>query len=470
MKRAAAMICAGLLLAWWAAVAQSRPPLPATGQRETPRHLALDWYVESPLSQGSLYREIGVSPCGRYLYVADLGMDAVLVFSADNPVTPLESFTHPTWAKTSVYPYALDVDSDGLVYVSCFDVLEDGINDNALWRWDPRTKTLQYLCALPQPVRGIHVTGEGPLTVVSASGNGWPPAETGIVIQCRPVTRDAFTAEVLFSTGIYRNQQDVVAGLDGRAFHVSMWDHQRREWLPDGPLWNPYESPVTLWDFLGNRDGQFSVSYFPRGNVPAMMYNPSMNRLYCLHLGIEGNPGTPTVPHDATLYKINPRTGKLIDKIIVGPSGTSGGGGIDVGKDGSIYLAWTLGGGVSALAKVTDPTFLARDGADLPSPGQAGGTGEDFPGGLPDQLALRQNYPNPFNPSTTITFDLPTAAMVRLSVIDMLGQEVAVLVDGMREAGIYSEVFDASELASGMYLCRLKAGSVVQSRKILLTR
>jgi glucuronoarabinoxylan endo-1,4-beta-xylanase len=59
---------------------------------------------------------------------------------------------------------------------------------------------------------------------------------------------------------------------------------------------------------------------------------------------------------------------------------------------------------------------------------------------------------------------------VRLSVIDMLGQEVAVLVDGMREAGIYSEVFDASELASGMYLCRLKAGSVVQSRKILLTR
>jgi hypothetical protein len=84
--------------------------------------------------------------------------------------------------------------------------------------------------------------------------------------------------------------------------------------------------------------------------------------------------------------------------------------------------------------------------------------------------ALSQNYPNPFNPSTTIKFELPKSTMVRLSVYDMLGREVSVLVNERREAGVHEVKFDASGLSSGVYFYRLTAGTFVQARKLLLLK
>ncbi len=89
---------------------------------------------------------------------------------------------------------------------------------------------------------------------------------------------------------------------------------------------------------------------------------------------------------------------------------------------------------------------------------------------IPAQFALEQNYPNPFNPSTTIKFGLPTASQVTLSVYDILGREVSVLVNEKKAAGSYKVRFDASGLASGMYLCWLKAENFVQTRKLLLLK
>ncbi len=91
-------------------------------------------------------------------------------------------------------------------------------------------------------------------------------------------------------------------------------------------------------------------------------------------------------------------------------------------------------------------------------------------GSLPLALQLLQNYPNPFNPSTTITYELPASSDVRLSVYDMLGREVSVLVNGMSEAGVHEVKFDGSNLASGVYLYRLNAGDFVQTRRLLLLR
>jgi hypothetical protein len=94
----------------------------------------------------------------------------------------------------------------------------------------------------------------------------------------------------------------------------------------------------------------------------------------------------------------------------------------------------------------------------------------DGAGGLPFQFALMQNYPNPFNPSTTITYELPQRSHVALTVFNMLGQQVATLLQGEQEAGFHESVFDGSGLASGVYLYRLTAGGYVGTRKLVLVR
>lgn len=90
--------------------------------------------------------------------------------------------------------------------------------------------------------------------------------------------------------------------------------------------------------------------------------------------------------------------------------------------------------------------------------------------GFPLQYSLLQNYPNPFNPSTTINYELPHASQVSLTVYDMLGREVSVLVNERREAGVHEVKFDGSGLASGVYFYRIQAGSFVQTKKLLLLK
>jgi photosystem II stability/assembly factor-like uncharacterized protein len=90
--------------------------------------------------------------------------------------------------------------------------------------------------------------------------------------------------------------------------------------------------------------------------------------------------------------------------------------------------------------------------------------------GVPLAFALHQNYPNPFNPTTRIAFDLPTAGIVRLAVYDILGREVAVLVNEHQSAGYKSVVLNGNGLASGAYLYRLTAGKFSETKKFLLLR
>jgi subtilisin family serine protease len=87
-----------------------------------------------------------------------------------------------------------------------------------------------------------------------------------------------------------------------------------------------------------------------------------------------------------------------------------------------------------------------------------------------EQFLLLPNYPNPFNPSTTIRYELPGNSDVRLEVYDMLGRRVALLVNEARQAGTHQAVFDASALSSGVYIYRLQAGGLVQTRKMLLIK
>jgi beta-lactamase superfamily II metal-dependent hydrolase len=89
---------------------------------------------------------------------------------------------------------------------------------------------------------------------------------------------------------------------------------------------------------------------------------------------------------------------------------------------------------------------------------------------LPRNFLLEQNSPNPFNPSTTINYQLPVDSRVTLKVFDVLGQEVATLVNEDKKAGRYEVEFNGSKLSSGVYFYRLKADGISLIQKMILAR
>lgn len=95
---------------------------------------------------------------------------------------------------------------------------------------------------------------------------------------------------------------------------------------------------------------------------------------------------------------------------------------------------------------------------------------KEFASEMPVSLALRGNYPNPFNPTTTIDYALPANSHVSLKIYNMLGEEVATLVDEIQEAGYKSVEWNAESVPSGMYLCRVMAGGTSDVTKLMLMK
>lgn len=116
-----------------------------------------------------------------------------------------------------------------------------------------------------------------------------------------------------------------------------------------------------------------------------------------------------------------------------------------------VFLPGFIPGGIQVLS----PTGIYDDAGGL---------------SLPADYALEQNYPNPFNPSTIISYSLPTAGFVRLDVFNILGQYVATLETGHREAGVYRVEFDGTDLPSGIYFYRLQHDGGSSTRKMMLVK
>ena len=142
----------------------------------------------------------------------------------------------------------------------------------------------------------------------------------------------------------------------------------------------------------------------------------------------------------------------------------------------TIKIEWP-GGTLDVYANVgPDRIVVAREGAGLTPV-------DDKRGSIPVEFELLQNYPNPFNPSTKIGFSIPQGeaesrpsgqvtgyGLVSLKVYDLLGREVATLVNEVRKPGQYTVQWDASGYASGMYFCRLSTNDFAETRKLLLIR
>lgn len=139
---------------------------------------------------------------------------------------------------------------------------------------------------------------------------------------------------------------------------------------------------------------------------------------------------------------------------------------------------------ISFVISYSDDTWDSNNGNDYfitisqdVSAGRGEGDGRDGDGRTgedgsehPVEFALKSNYPNPFNPVTVIPFSLDRHGPVRLSVYDLLGRTVALLVDGSLEAGAHQVRFDASDLAGGMYLHRLESSGRVLTGTMMLVR
>jgi len=119
----------------------------------------------------------------------------------------------------------------------------------------------------------------------------------------------------------------------------------------------------------------------------------------------------------------------------------------------------------STVANPPSNRIRIEDSGELPPPPPDG-----VLSAVPGDFSLEQNYPNPFNPGTRINYALPADGHVRLVVYNMVGQEVAVLVDEKQEVGYHSFPFDAGNLPSGVYTYRITAGSFSDARKMLLLK
>ena len=89
---------------------------------------------------------------------------------------------------------------------------------------------------------------------------------------------------------------------------------------------------------------------------------------------------------------------------------------------------------------------------------------------LPTEYALEQNYPNPFNPATTFRYSIPTQSKVVIKVFDILGNEIATLMDEEKSVGTYELRWNAVNLPSGVYFYQLKAGDYVDTKKMILLK
>jgi N-acetylneuraminic acid mutarotase len=325
---------------------------------------------------------------------------------------------------------------DNRIYIigGSTSILGSGHTVDSVFEYDPISNSWTRKSNIPTPV-AYAATGmvNGKIYVIGGCPFGFGSAYRS-VYEYNPAT-DSWTKKTDMPTARFFASASVVDGkiyvfggvasLTGMGFStVEVFDPSADTWAVKGPMPIPRAA---------------HASSAVDGNIYLVSGGERMGSVYN-----DVREYNPTLDTWATRTSIpTPR---------VGPAACSVG--------GKIYIIGGMDGANTRLSIVEeyDPAL------DVTS------VGESHDARLPMECSLRQNYPNPFNPSTTIRYELPRSSEVNLSVYDLLGRQVSVLVNERKNTGSYEAKFDAGGLSSGVYVCRLKAGDFAQSRKMLLVR
>lgn len=320
----------------------------------------------------------------------------------------------------------------------------------------------------------LHVTGgaaDAPTTGVLyrinyETGEGMDRIQPQATSATKPAVDDAgniYTGNVLSATGPLRiydhdlnfieNAIDTTQGFS-RGFAVT-GDGSSIYWggFTNEAIWK-YTRPDEFSPF-GEADTLF------RGmTAEAFTRHPVTGNIW-MSAGPSGQGSAYNEFQDFTWYEVDPETDEIVDSLMWD---TSAG----VADEKPRGIAFSPDGTV-AYAVMFDATSGAPSVQKFEQTGVTPSI-EKEPGDLPQSFMLEQNYPNPFNPSTEIRFALNEAGHVSLKVYDVLGREVAVLVDEPLTQGTYRFTFDARNLTSGTYLYTLTANGERQSESMVLAK
>ena len=299
------------------------------------------------------------------------------------------------------------VRNESAVTAPALNITEDAKVDDAAEFYD-----------VPNPKRHIQIAGlfnDSRVSDVwfSFSENGSAALNQGDVPSLYPLDHGTFLS--------------IYAEADGEALDIRN--------LPD-EIASPIEIPVHVeaWDYLGNDD------FYAAEGIVELIW-PEFNN----------------IPEYWDIELQDNETGEIID----------------LRRDSGYTIELTAAARNLVLnnspeiksPKISDKS-AARFSLIVSAQATSAGTDEN----LPRKFSLSQNYPNPFNPTTSIRYSLPETAEVVLDVFNIQGQRVARLVNGRQQAGEHAISFDASRLASGIYIYRLKAGNQTLSRKMTLIK
>jgi Secretion system C-terminal sorting domain len=186
---------------------------------------------------------------------------------------------------------------------------------------------------------------------------------------------------------------------------------------------------------------------------------------------------TDTIGNPPTMYVLTDMGNNMYSRTVFIPGGTEGGGVFEY-KYAMMYPgADTVNGGSSPLDNEggfgVNHNFVLADGPDIVLNNFFGDfttSVEKLEDYIPTRFELEQNYPNPFNPSTKIRYTVTEAGLVTLKVYNLLGQEVATLLNEEQTSGVYEATFNAEQFSSGIYFYTLTAGSFTATKKMILMK